>query len=97
MEPVRVPWLHYSNAPARRAPDSRPTADETTAIPEHTPLLTDEELQALMGPSDFNDANCQDDEPLEGRLRDDTERDDTERGDTERGDIERDDRMEFGQ
>lgn len=87
VEPVRVPWLRYTSTPARRAPESPPTADDTTAIPEHTPLLTDEELQALMGPSDFDGAN------FDGANLDGT----NDVNDDLHEDQERDDRTEFGQ
>jgi hypothetical protein len=54
---VRVPWLRYPDRPARAAPSRTPPQEsppdpprmERAAPPAHTPLLTDEELQALIG------------------------------------------------
>ncbi len=55
--PVRVPWSRYADrpartAPARRAPPSPEVLATQPARPEQTlsePLLTDEELRALLG------------------------------------------------
>ena len=55
---VRVPWLRYGDGPARTPPkrsESSPNRSESPrrsaskASPQHEPLLTDEELQALLG------------------------------------------------
>jgi hypothetical protein len=56
-EPVRVPWLRYEDRPTRTAPKpptvpSRkpPDADREPAAPKaDQPLLTEAELQALLG------------------------------------------------
>jgi hypothetical protein len=62
--PVRVPWLRYADVPARSgpptAPQSEPIEPATPSpaggdIDKHTPLLTEEELRALMGPEEFDD------------------------------------------
>lgn len=99
VQPVRVPWLRYADAPARGAPEPRTTDDDSEspasqpfpgdamAVPQHTPLLTDEELQALMGPSDFDDANSDGANGTDAGLEEDRPGDDRER----------DDRMELGQ
>ncbi len=55
--PVRVPWLRYENAPAREAPSPknepvhRAPPDEPDDAPasSYQPLLTEEELRALIG------------------------------------------------
>lgn len=80
--PVRVPWLRYANTPPRSAPTaplqphnlepSIPSSmgDEPEPPARHTPLLTEEELQALMGPEDSNEAEADThphhDEDIEG-------------------------------
>lgn len=55
---VRVPWLRYAAAPGRKAPprDTGPVRrtdhdgpGDTAAAGSHQPLLTEEELQALIG------------------------------------------------
>ncbi len=54
---VRVPWLRYGERPLRTAPGSKSPPDRTPpsverplpVIKPHQPLLTDEELKALMG------------------------------------------------
>lgn len=54
---VRVPWLRYGDKPARTAPKpptptahDAPSAEQEPSVSEaHQPLLTDEELQALIG------------------------------------------------
>lgn len=59
-QPIRVPWLQYSGSPARKAPSrgapvAPPTGEEASdqdmnaAFDPHAPLLTDAELQALIG------------------------------------------------
>ncbi len=59
---VRVPWLRYADRPARtgpRKPPPLPTEDPTESAPEGPPrelpepLLTDEELRALIGEDDI--------------------------------------------
>jgi len=55
--PPRVPWRQYGNGPSRKAPLRTSPTSETTieSVPEnadedvHQPLLTDEELRALIG------------------------------------------------
>lgn len=80
--PVRVPWLRYANTPPRSAPTaplqphnlepSIPSSMGNDPEPpaQHTPLLTEEELQALMGPEDGNEAEADPhphhDEDIEG-------------------------------
>ena len=54
---VRVPWRRYKGGPVRKGPQERksPSDDPNTAEPakprvsSHEPLLTEEELQALIG------------------------------------------------
>lgn len=54
---VRVPWRRYKGGPVRKGPQERksPSDDEDTIlhakprVSSHEPLLTDEELQALIG------------------------------------------------
>lgn len=59
-QPIRVPWLQYSNGPSRKAPSrgapaAPPTGEEASnqdmsaPFDPHAPLLTDAELQALIG------------------------------------------------
>lgn len=63
-ETARVPWKTYDNDPKRSAPSSRkppdfdggdealaepPVTPPSKPLPDHTPLLTEEELQALLG------------------------------------------------
>jgi len=55
--PPRVPWRQYGNGPSRKAPTRTPPARETPIDSGtddadedvHRPLLTDEELRALIG------------------------------------------------
>ncbi len=55
--PPRVPWRQYNNGPPRKAPSQTPPTRETPieSVPKdadedvHQPLLTDEELRALIG------------------------------------------------
>ena len=63
LEPVRFPWLRYADKPVRCAPPSatstsdennEPVADrEQPQIRLQQPLLTEEELQALIGEDDI--------------------------------------------
>jgi len=54
---VRVPWRRYKGGPVRKGPQQRmPPSDDAKATehaksraPAHEPLLTEEELQALIG------------------------------------------------
>lgn len=52
--PARVPWLRYSDRPVRQGP-ARPRAsdsasnDSSAPTSQNAPLLTEEELRALMG------------------------------------------------
>ncbi len=59
-QPIRVPWLQYSDGPSRKAPSrgapvAPPRVEEASAsginapCDPHAPLLTDAELQALIG------------------------------------------------
>jgi len=59
-QPIRVPWLQYSDGPSRKAPRRGapvvpPAGEEASAqkmnapFDPHAPLLTDAELQALIG------------------------------------------------
>lgn len=63
-ETARVPWKTYDDDPKRTAPSSRrppdfdgddedlaepPVTPPSKPLPDHTPLLTEEELQALLG------------------------------------------------
>lgn len=55
-KPARVPWLRYGDRPARVAPSHRepppqppnPNSQAPTPPPSYEPLLTEEELRALM-------------------------------------------------
>jgi hypothetical protein len=76
---VRVPWLRYEGRPARTAPrqadrPTQPAPEPETEAPAsgvHRPLLTEEELQALIGDdissvAPDNPQTKRNDEPVDG-------------------------------
>jgi len=74
--PVRVPWLRYDQAPPRDPPDATPRPNQRRPAPpappdRNRPLLTEEEVRALMGEdfpeSDETRRNRDDDERADGR------------------------------